>query len=1052
MNRFALILTGLVGVLGAVAPLPAQLQLPPEQPIRIGRQPCLSPDGKRLCFAWQGNLWTAPTEGGPATRLTANDSLDSNPRWSPDGKWIAFNSNREGGNQVFLIPAVGGPARQVTFHSSPTVVGDWFPDGQALAVTSARDTRRNSLYRLEVPSGRFKLLVTDEVSCTFPSISPDGKWVAYTRGALQDVIRKGYRGSANFDIYVAPVDGAAPPRRLMDSDKNDQWPAWSADSKTVYYSSEREGTATVWKQSLEGGTAEKVVAKAPDAVRFLAVSRNGRVLAFESDNQICTAPARGGEAEPVSLLCRTDERGSRTTYATLNNSGVSEFALSPDGKRVAFVVRGDVFTVSTSDGGDAKRWTDNPTRDHEVSWAPDGKSLVYASNRDGGYRLYRVDLTTRETKQLTRGSGTDSYPAYSPDGAWIAFRRGPQTAIYVVKPDGTGEQLAVKGPKIASFEWSPDGKWLTFQREDEIRSDDVWLVSVAAEGAALKFGEPVNVTDYPAYNQFPRWFPDGTKLAFLSNRHRNRDVETINHQGRYSLYTTSLEREKEEFEEDEDAAKPEKTAAKKVEVKVDPREIERRARQVVQLEESIDDFAISPDSSTFVFAAGDDTDLWQSSADGGSMKRLTTNGADASQIQWAPDSSRFYYLANGAIRSLPKGGGNPGTVSFTVRMQIDRQVDYQAVFDEAWQVMNDTYYDKAFHGVDWSATGAKYRALVPHVSTREDLNYLVQQMLGELNSSHTGFGSRGGGAAGRQSGYLGVWRDPEHTGAGIRVKEVLQRSPADRDESRIKPGEYVLAIDGQDVQNDASYDRALLDKVGRTVTLLVHDQPQKEGARTVKIKPISRTAWSELMYERWIDERRAAVDRASGSRLGYLHVASMGDTPRNRFERELFSIGMRKAGMILDFRDNLGGDTHDSLLRILARNRHYFHFAPRRETPFPQPERAYTKPVILLINSGSLSDAEVFANGFRELKLGKIVGTPTMGWIIFTSSQTLVDGSFIRTPHLGCFTLDGRDLENWGVPPDITVENTPADRAAGRDAQLERAVEELLKDPRLKKG
>ena len=237
--------------------------------------------------------------------------------------------------------------------------------------------------------------------------------------------------------------------------------------------------------------------------------------------------------------------------------------------------------------------------------------------------------------------------------------------------------------------------------------------------------------------------------------------------------------------------------------------------------------------------------------------------------------------------------------------------------------------------------------------------------------------------------------------------------------------------------------------MGRTVTLLVNSKPDKIGARVVKIKPINSGEWRGLLYEKWLDERRATVEKESGGRLGYLHVPDMGDAARNRFERELFSIGQRKEGMIIDMRFNNGGDTHDSLLKILERNKHYFTFAPRTEASFPQPERAYTKPIILLINEFALSDAEVFANGFKELKLGKVIGTPTMGWIIFTSGTGLLDGSFMRLPYMGCYTLDGRDMENWGVPPDILVENTPAAYLAGHDTQLESATRELLKDSRL---
>lgn len=1054
MTRTRLIPLAALFLMAGIAPLRAQLELPVEEPIRLGRYPAVSPDGRKLCFTYQGNLWTVPVEGGPATRLTANDSYDSNPHWSPDGKWIAFNSDREGGSQIFLIPSFGGPARQVTYHSAPTEVNDWFPDGKSLLVTTSRDTPRPSIYRLDVLSGRMKRLVKDDSKCLFPSLSPDGQWLAYTRGALVDVIRKGYRGSANYDIFVGPVDGSAPPKRLTDSDRNDMWPVWGADNQTVYYTSERSGLATVWRQSREGGTPTQVVDTPPDAVRYLSVGRSGRTLAFECDNRICTAEAGTGTGslKPVPILCRTDERGARTSYAAFNSNNASEFALSPDGKRMAFVVRGDLFTVSVDKGGEAKRLTDNPTRDQDVVWSPDGKSLVYSSNRDGGYHLYSVDVASGMTTQLTKGSGIDTDPLFSPDGKWIAFRRGPQTSLYLIRPDGSGEQLAAKGPKITRFRWSPDDHWLAFVRQDDIRTNDVWVVKLGDGDEAIKPGEPVNVTDHPGSNESPFWFPDGSKLLFRSNRYRDRDIETINDRGRFALYTVSLERDREKLDEDEETPKPAaKPEAKKVEVKLDAREIERRAKQLASFEEGIEAFSLSPDGKSVVFVARSSGrgDLWQIGSDGRGLTRLTTTGEAPFGFEWAPDSSRIYYLSGGAIKWLARGGSGSGTVSFTARMAIDREVDYLAAYDEAWQILNDSFYDRKFHGADWKAVGAKYRALVKDVTTRRDFNYLVTQLFGELNASHTGI--RGGEVRqARETGILGFLPDEEYAGPGVKVGSVVPRSPADRDESRLAPGDYVLSVDGADVTAGAALDRALTDKVGRTVTLLVNSKPEKEGARTVRIKPIGRSEWSNLLYEQRVDEKRALADELSGKRIGYLHVADMGNDSRNRFERELFSIGQRREGMILDFRGNNGGDTHDSLLRMLERNRHYFTFSPRLESPFPQPERAFTRPLILLVDEFSLSDAEVFANGFRTLGLGKIVGQPTMGWIIFTHTQSLVDGSQIRVPHMGCYTLDGRDLENWGVPPDVRVEDTPSDIAAGRDPQLARAVQELLKDPRMK--
>ncbi len=397
--------------------------------------------------------------------------------------------------------------------------------------------------------------------------------------------------------------------------------------------------------------------------------------------------------------------------------------------------------------------------------------------------------------------------------------------------------MLVKGPGVEQFRWSPDSKWLIYTQADTIRNEDIWIVGLTPDGQTLKVGSPINISNHPGFNNRPQWFSDGKKIAFLSNRYHNRDIETINDSGRFTFYTVPLEREKEKFEEDEDAPKPaEKPNEQKedkpgVVVKVDPEEIERRAKQIVGLDEGVSAFAVSPDGKTVVFTARSlgVTDLWQASTEGGTVQRLTTNGTSTGDFEWAPDSSRFYFLSGGSIHWLPRGGGVMGTVGFTVRMEIDRLVDYKATFDEAWQTLNDHYYDPKFHGVDWNALRQKYRAKVDFVTVRPDFNYLMTELLGELNSSHTGF-SGGGSKTVRETGFLGIWHDDTYEDPGIKVKTLLHRSPADHEESLLKVGEYILSIDGQDVQADSTYDKALTDKVGRTVMLLVNGKADKTGA------------------------------------------------------------------------------------------------------------------------------------------------------------------------------------------------------------------------------
>ncbi len=1057
MSRLAALLAIVLCLLPVLSS--SQLELPNEKPIRFGRTPAVSPEGAKVCFSYQGNLWVSSISGGTATRLTASDSIDLNPHWSADGKWIAFNSDRDGGSKIFVIPAQGGAAKQLSFHSTPMIVSDWYPDGKALLVTTSRNTNFASIYRMEIPSGRLKLLFSDAAKAVYPSLSPDGKWIAWTRGLLADVIRKNYKGAAHYDIYVAPSDFSGVPKKISDSDKNNMWPVWNKESSMVFYCSERAGMMTVWRVPRDGGKPTQVVTNPPDSIRFLTSSRSANVLAYECDNKIGTTTINGGAVQEVAAICRTDDKGKSKTNAVYVGTSAAEYALSPDGKKVALVVRGDIFIANTDKPNDAKRLTDTPSQEQHIRWSPDGKTLVFESNRTGQNKLYGINIATKETIQLTKLAGTDTFPIYSPDGAWVAFLRGPKTAVYVVKADGTGEQLLVKGPKIEMLRWSPDGKWISYAQENDIRIEDAYISRVTIKDGAMTAAEPINVTDHPGLNDEPRWYPDGSKLAYRTNRYRNRDVETLNHTGKFNVYTTSLEKDKDKFDEDEDAPKPaetkpgEKKPEPKVEVKVDPFEIERRGKSVVAPENSVESFEVSPDGKSIAFVALLDgkPDLWVSGAEGGSTQRLTQTGEGPISLSWSADSSKIYYLSGGSVKWAAKTGAGTGQIAFTVRMEIDRIVDYKAVFDEAWKLLNDNYYDPDFHGVNWKAVGDKYRTLVDSVSIRSDLDYLMTQMIGELNSSHMGFLNSASIKPARPTGFLGVVPDPEFKGDGIKVDTIMPRSPADKNESRIKSGEIIVAVDDIPVKDEATFDQALAEKVGRTVVLMVNSKPTLEGAHKVKIKPIGALPYRGLIYEKWLDERRTIVEKVSNGRVGYLHVTDMGDAARNRFERELFSTGVRKEAMIVDVRNNNGGDTHDSLLRILERNRRYFTFVWRNETPFPQPERAFTKPVILLTNPGSLSDAECFANGWRELNIGKIVGQPTMGWIIFTSSRILLDGSLIRIPGLGCFTNTGRDMENWGVPPDITVDMTPEDAINGKDPQIERAVEELLKDKRIKK-
>ena len=1020
------------------------------EPARFLRFPAFSPDGKQIAFSYMGDIWVAPAEGGNAIRLTVHPAHDIRPRFSPDGKWIAFNSNREGNYDIFLMPATGGRPKRLTYHSANDILGDWSPDGRWIVFSSNRDHRFAQIYLLEVETGYVRRLTSDETSLHSPTFSPDGRYIVFCRGGTS-WWRKGYRGSASSEIWRLPITidsdriTTGKPERLTYYEGNDWFPMVSPDG-TLYFVSDRTGVFNIWRMPLSGtrdkgqwtGKAKvEQVTNHADRVLYPNLSRDGRFIVYEHDFSLWVVPTRGGEPKRLTIFAPSDEPQNRLQRLTLT-SQATEFALSPDGKQVAFVVRGEIFVVNVERGGEAKRITDHPYRDFDIDWSPDGRKLAFISERDGNREVYIVDVRTRELSRLTNTpDAAESNPEWSPTGNYVAFVRGPFGRQLCWVDVNTGEEkVVVEGPFIGEFAWSPDGRWICFNRRDSANNvTDLYIVP-------WNGGEPVNVTRMPYWNGSIVWTKDGKNIVFRSNRTDNN----------VDIYVLPLERPKEKLDEEgsesEKKSQERKEGEKKLpEVKIDFTDIHKRIRRLTTTVFNEGSFAVSPDSKTVVFVATpvDQPEIWSVPLEGGSLTRLAS-GVSASQLQFSPDGNRIYFLSTGGtIRYLTRPAGSLGSVNFTARLIVDRVVELQHMFDEGWRLLKEQFYDEKMHGVDWDAMREKYRPLIEHVAAKEDFYALVSMMLGELNASHLGIG--GPTVSGPETAYLGVWFDPEHRGPGVKISAVLKNSPADKDESRLNVGEFILAIDGVEVSNNEQIWDALADKAGRVVELLVNDKPTKEGARTVKIKPINRGQWSNLLYEDWVEKRKRMVEEWSNGRIGYIHIQAMSQSELRKFEREFYAeVVGKKEALIIDVRFNGGGRIHDELLTILKR-RLYALEQYRGTPPFTQPFQVWQKPTVVLINEFSASDAEIFPKAFRDLGLGKLVGVPTYGGVIGTYNVTLIDGTtFFRVPVTGWRTLDGVNLENYGVKPDILVEHSPEDNANENDLQLKTAVDLLLKE------
>lgn len=1035
--------------LAALALAPASFA---QSSVSFPRYPALSPDGKTLVFSYQGDLWSAPTEGGaPARRLTSHPAYDGRPQFSPDGKEIAFQSLRYGRNEVFTMPATGGPARRLTNYAGGDTLQGWAAGGKKVLIGSVRELNRRgvSLYLVNDSDkpGRPKPLL-GLTSVIGGQLSPDGTKLVFARGAT-DWPRIGYRGSANAEIWTYDL-ATKEFKQLTEFDGQDLWPLWLPDSKSIVFVSERDGTYNLYKMSASGGKPTQLTKYAGDGVRFPSVSADGTRAAFEVGDRIETVSLTGGTTpKAVPLAVGADDKSNPIESLTLT-SGASEVAPSTDGEQVAFAVRGDVFAAPAT-GGKAIRLTDAPQREGDVAWSPDGKTLVYVKDGD----LYAITSTDsdepklskslkRTSARLTTGGQPKSSPHFSPDGKKLAYLQG-KGELVVADADGKNPSVVAKALNLQELNWSPDSKWLTYSAEDEEFNNEVFVIALAG-------GKPINVSRHPRNDYAPSFSPDGSKLVWMSERSERQ----------FDIFWVYLKKEDDERtgegwqrlkEKKKPAAPgPAPAAPTPVTVMVDADGIHERVRRLTNTPANELGPVVSSggEGVTLVaFSAGPELQL-ATIADGAPAsappRRLAAGG---SALTWAKGT--LFYLAQGGTiaAASPAGPGEARPVPFRAKLTYDKRELQKAVFEEAWEVLHQVFYDPNFHGADWNALREKYRPIAAAASDPLDFYDVIRLLMGHLNASHIGITPgiiSDGGATPIPTGLLGVIWDESYTGPGLKIARTLKGSPAERAESRLLAGEIVTAIGGVTLDADSNPDELLADTVGEKLPLTVKGADGKD--REVLIVPTSTQALSAILYDEWTASRQALTHKLSDGKLAYLHIQGMDKLSQDRFEGGLFAEGYGRDALLIDVRDNGGGSTADYLLTMLTQPRHAFTIGRDGAPGYPTdrlPYYPWRKPAGLLINENSYSNAEIFAHAFKQLDRGPIFGVPTFGAVVSTGAASLLDGSTIRTPGRGWWRIsDGVNEEHTGAEPDVRVTISPADELAGRDPQLETAVKAML--------
>ena len=1030
-------------------------------------EPAISPDGSEIAFASGGDLWAVPMSGGDARLLVSHAANESQPEYSPDGRTLAFVSDRTGGGDIYLLTLGTGDLRRLTFDDGNEALDGWSRDGQWIYFSSsAREIAGNDVYRVRVSGGMSMAVSADRFTNEFAAApSPDGQSVAFSaRGnGPGQWWRNGHSHLDESEIWIMNGLATTGYEKVVDRGSKNYWPMWAADGKSLYFMSDRSGSENIWTKPLTG-QPKQVTAFRSGRVLWPDISADGRTIVFERNFGVWALDIASGRAAEVPIRRRGASIGPVSEHLSLT-TGFSDLALSPDGRKVVFVARGEIFAASARDGGTASRVTRSLAREGQIDWAPDSKRIVYMSERDNVQHLFMYDFTASAETQLTKDVTGDEAPRFSPDGQMLMFVRDDK-ALIVMDLATKQERVVATGFISASprnLAWSSDSKWVAYLGLSTRSFRNVYLVP--ATGGASRA-----VTAIPNANTNTlSWSPDGTFIVFNTSQ-RTEDTAVV----RVDLTPPAPKFAEDQFRYRAPAdpargggagrgagAPAPRPDVKPVEIDFD--EIRRRV-STLALGTNYSAQGISPDGrwllasgegNLYVYpldapAGGGRGGRGGGAPGGGQSRQLTTTPGAKANPQFTSDSREVFYLEGGRINAVTVESRQARAINVSAELDVDFSQEKMEVFRQAWTYMRDGFYDDKFHGADWNEVRSVFTPVVAGVRTSDELRRVLNLMLGELNASHSG-ASGGTGFTGQASnnGRLGVLFDrAEYESAGrLKVASVLPLGPA-AISKQIKAGDYLVALNDIGVGATTNVDQVLMHQVGKRVELRVSATADGANARTVVVAPISAAAERTLLYRDWIESNRAYVDKVSGGKLGYVHIRDMSEGALRQLALDLDADNRAKIGVVIDVRHNNGGFVNVYAIDVLAR-RGYLTMTPRGLPASPARtslgQRSLELPTILVTNQHSLSDAEDFTEGYRTLKLGKVVGEPTSGWIIFTGSATLVDGTAIRMPGTRITSNDGKTMELNPRQVDVPVTRPIGETYTGRDSQLETAVRELLK-------
>ncbi|RZJ77589.1 MAG: peptidase S41 [Flavobacterium sp.] len=1055
------------------------------------RYPSISPDGTAIVFTYKGDLYTVQSTGGTAKQITFHDAHDFMPVWSKDGKQIAFASNRFGNFDIFLMNANGGAAKRLTYHSTDEIPYSFAADNKSIIFGGVRQDdaihrqfptgSQPELYSVATEGSRVNQVFT--IPAEYIQVSNDGaKMVYHDKKGGENEWRKHHKSAVARAIwlYDKKTDKHQQISSFYGENRN---PVFADQDKSIFYLSEQSGNFNIYKMPLSANAkSEQITSFKTFPVRFLSSAKNG-VLCFGYDGEIYTLQSNQ-QPKKVDIIINTQDKNNNESVIAING-GVREMAVSPDGKEVAFIARGEVF-VASADGKMTKRITNTSEQERFVEFAPDGKSIVFASERAGKWRIYEVKKVRKEEpyffastlldeKPLVSNNNDNYMPTLSPDGKNIAFIEDRRTlkvmdlaskkTVTLLSPD----ELFYMQDGDQYFTWSPDSKWLLATYRPTMSNGEVVLLDAKGKLPMR------NLTKSGFGDGNAKWVNGGKQMLWFSNRDGMKSQANSGSSQRdvYGMFFTKdawdrFNLDKDDFSllkdmevaqkktKDEADKKIEKETGKKPAkpdstVIFDWDGIEMRKARLTIHSSSLSDAVISKDGEKLYYLASFEkgTNLWSTNLRTKETKMEIALDGSGGSLTWDKAQKNLYLLSGGRISKINTENNKREPITIEGEVMVNTEAEREYMFEHVWLRNKGMFYTADMHGADWDALKPAYKKYLPHIGNSYEFAEMLSELLGELNVSHSGARFSSNSPTDDATASLGVLIDHKHKGDGILIDEILAGGPLDRAANKVaKKGMVIEKIDGQLIAADQDIAKYLNRKAGQ-LTLLEVLNPKNGQREQLTMKPISIGLENQLLYRRWVKTNQAEVDSLSNGQLGYVHIPGMSDGPYRNVYEEMMGKYADKKAVIVDTRFNGGGDLVSDLAMFFTGQK-FLDYATDKRSVGGEPTFRWTKPTLAMFNEANYSDGHCFSCGYKDLKIGKTVGMPVPGTCSFAGWETLIDGTRWGSIPVSAKNKSGEWLENNETKPDIQVKNMPGMIDKGKDEQLLVAIKELMTEVKLK--